>query len=587
MKFFGLISTAIVLIASIGQSCTATFPDESSTIPLQEIIENLNEAGLLSEEAYQKALVDVEQGRLELKSELLSRLADNTYQQSLNEHNLSNDFSAQNTPLGATESYRLVTSAFAIGSDLNEDELKEFSNVNLRETSSWLDQLNKTGILSTRVYSQLKTDILTEFEQTHVFLPISLAERQSQLYRQASGWMELEEDLSIEILAARLTQLKEAGILSNQKHKDLLEALQQQQLNGSIELLNYLDNSRLLDLCEYSENTEDYFTKVHSAVADMLVSQGIINSTFGEFEVTFKYSEDVLKNSNISEIEYFSFNEAKVSVHVDNRIYRQSNAYRPSKEEGDSIYRTLPRDTIKIFNKILHDQNSPYRVYEVSIPSFHAQKTFRDPDKGNTQIGFIALTKAQADIYFEMYVDNIHPTPLFTSARIDEILSLFEQIGLLDHLSPDQIESSQQLILESYIMERHELFSAFEDVILLFDWDGVGHTDIPYQSLTKYFSAISRGQFLPTEISDEFDQKSQTAAQTFILNGTEYHIPLSFEVSLDPKFFSSIRSVAEQEISTGKFYAVNVDYVPGYMFLSLAQLEALIAENLIELASSE
>ncbi|EKV01351.1 hypothetical protein Lepto7375DRAFT_3518 [Leptolyngbya sp. PCC 7375] len=197
-------------------------------------------------------------------------------------------------------------------------------------------------------------------------------------------------------------------------------------------------------------------------------------------------------------------------------------------------------------------------------------------------MGFIALTKNQADIYFGR--NDVYYLPLqFTSDRIDEILDLFEQIGLLDHLSPDQIESSRRLIAESYVTRRYEIFSAFKDVILLFEWES-GDIDTPYQRLTENFAAISRGQFSPTEISNEFDWDNQTAAQTFILNGTQYNTPLSFNGDwLDPNFFSFIQSVADQEISTGRFYAVDVDYdTPGYLFLTPTQLEMLRTENLIE-----
>ncbi|MEO0825458.1 MAG: hypothetical protein AAFY20_25000 [Cyanobacteria bacterium J06639_14] len=113
-----------------------------------------------------------------------------------------------------------------------------------------------------------------------------------------------------------------------------------------------------------------------------------------------------------------------------------------------------------------------------------------------------------------------------------------------------------------------------------------GNIDNPYQALTREFAAISRGYFTPTQITNEFDWDTQTAGQTFVINGTEYSQTLRFNGDwLDPEFFEFIQTVAAQEVPQGQFYPVyDTNEIIGYLFLTDAQYEALQAEELFQFA---
>ncbi|MFG6103431.1 hypothetical protein U2F10_14325 [Leptothoe sp. EHU-05/26/07-4] len=572
----------------------------------QDSIQTLNQMGLLSEATYQELRAALAQGYDKSRAAILQRMADDLSQRSLGGYRLDlgveSGYADILMSVAEVEQLRHLMDRLNATEGPSEDDLQQlqsfFEQLTARQNSHvndleerlyhLLNQLNSAGLLTERVYRQLHSQIDSEEIASEL-----------ALHQQAASWMSLDEQLSAEILAPELENFNAAEILSEENHTKLTEALRQEEIAHPIQFLNYYNRALLIDLRSYSKQPEDYLLAIYNAVAEMLLENDVVDTPIDNFEVQLEVNEESrvileayrrLAESSEHGDRYrllanddSLYYDAILSAKVNDRTYYQRNFYGGNPEGPNDSYRVTPEDITKLFNKVLYDQASPYRVYSVS----NFGPTFGDSTELANQLGFIALTKAQADIYFDHGFEANHSPLQFTSDRIDEILDLFEQIDLLDHLSPDQIEASRKLIAESYITQRYELFSAFKDVILLFEWES-GNVDTPYQSLTENFAAISRGQFSPTEISNEFDWESQTAAQTFILNGTQYHTPLEFNGDwLDPNFFSFIQSVADQEISTGQFYAVDVGYdTPGYLFLTPVQLEVLRSENLIQLTTS-
>ena len=602
----------------------------------QDMIRTLHEAGLLHDDTYQQLEADLEGGYSKSRAYILGRMAQDAYQQWLvdSDYPSNTTISVQHSDVEISidagsldsenlENLRLFLEDLNTRQNIDTSELGQFgafleqlsaieedpSPEDLHQLQTLLEQLNieqnaranalkarlpqvleqllVSGLLTERVYYKLKPEIDSRAIATDF-----------QLYQQAESWMRLDDELSVEILTPELNSFESINILSEDNRIKLTQALIQEEIAHPIQFLNYYNKALLFDLSSYSKQPEDYLVAIHNAVAEMLLKNDVVDTPIDNLEVRLEVNEESraslggyrrLAESNEHgdryrplANEYSLYYDAIFSAKVNDRTYYQRNFYGGNPEEPNDSYRVTPEDITKLFNKILYDQASPYKVYSVS----NFGPTFGDSTELANQVGFIALTKAQADVYFERSFAANHSPLQFTSDRIDEILDLFEQIGLLDHLSPAQIESGRKLIAESYITQQYEIFSAFEDVILLFEWES-GNMDTPYQSLTENFAAISREQFSPTEISNEFNLENQTAAQTFILNGTEYNTPLEFNGDwLDPNFFRFIQSVSEQEISVGKFYAVDVGYdAAGYLFLTPSQLEILRSDNLIQIAS--
>ena len=541
------------------ESATHDNPSETSAIVLPRIVQELGEIGLLAERAYQRSLIEAEQGTLERRSHLLQQLADESYRRFLDENNISQRAGVQ------------------LGFETPSDEY-------LAEFQQSLERLNQTGVLSSRVYRQLQADIT-----------VGQVGFLADLYRRAADLMRLYEALEADRVRPHLARLQEAGILSAAARADLLTALEAERLNDPIEFLEFSDQAILFDLRDYSDNPEEYFPAIHGAIAAMLLEQGMIENPFGDFELALKQRElwqstaelEALAAARGLNIEAFFHYDAVVSVEANGRYYKHASFYSPPNSEQDFLGKLESSEFIHLFNKILRDQASPYRLYTVGSSYAGFTGSFGPPIPPYAWFGVVALTQEQANVYFGQNHTRDHdPLPELTSDRIQAILVLFEQIGLLEHLSDEQIAAGRDLIAESYITHPYELLSAFENVLLTFDWES-GNIDNPYQALTQEFAAISRGYFSPTNITNEFDWNTQTAGQTFTLNGKEHSVSLEFQGDwLDPQFFEFIQSVVAQEIPQGNFYAAYDDYgTLGYFFLTKTQLEALEAEALLQFDS--
>ncbi|MGD1864658.1 MAG: hypothetical protein ACFB0D_08885 [Phormidesmis sp.] len=510
--------------------------NDSHDVALVEVLHNLNNAGLLTEETYNRTIREVEQGIIRVRSQLASKLVE------------------QNS----THTYTL----FAVP-DIND--LSEIQHI-LEPLNNELEQLNNTGILSTSVYEYLQS----ELSSGRLFHKL-------QLYQTAQIQLEREESVDPDLLKPRLDEIRAADIISEQGYISLLEALEASALQNPIEFLNYIDQAQMFDLTDYSLDPELYFPAIYQSVAQMLTRTGIVSSELSEFDLELVldqiYKFDRADTPELVEEEWRTY-DAVVSAQIDDRSYAQSSYYSPPSDEQDFLGRIESDGLASLFNKVLRDQSSPYRLF--SIASF-------TPHVDYSRFGIIALTEAQADVYWGGSWHETDYTNTFTSDRIAEIVTLFKNIELFTHLSTRELIAGEQRIARQYITEPYQLLSAFKDVILLFDWESAAG-DTPYKHLLESLSDISRGSFEPTHINDNFDWESQTASIAFTLNGTRYSADLEFNRDwLDPRFFEFVESVAAEEVLTGKFYPLSENgYGPdGYIFLNDEQWEVLRSQQII------
>ncbi|MEO0988769.1 MAG: hypothetical protein AAFY20_25005, partial [Cyanobacteria bacterium J06639_14] len=155
---------------------------------------------------------------------------------------------------------------------------------------------------------------------------------------------------------------------------------------------------------------------------------------------------------------------------VNGRYYKHASFYALPLDELDFLGRLEPWEFINLFNKILRDQASPYRLYIAEPGVASPRISFGSPVYLNEWFGVIALTAEQANIYLGRDINQHARLPELTSDRIEELLTLFEQIGLVEHLTRDQIEAGRNRIAQSYITRFYELFEAFDHVLLSFEW---------------------------------------------------------------------------------------------------------------------
>ena len=523
---------------------------------LVEVVHNLNEAGFLTDKAYYRTLREVEQGIINARSQLLRKLVE------------------QNGLLFFGSTIVMSSSSDAV----NSPEVQDLLN----QLNSKLEQLNHTGVLTESVYEQIQVEIAS----------INLFDT-SQLYSTAASLLEREEAVAPDLVRPQLDDFQSVGILSAQEYTSLLEALEASELQKPIEFLRYMDRAQVLDLNEYSLDPQQYLPAIYQSVAQMLYQGGLINGEISEFnpelilDEVYELNRRGLSNSSeASANEWRTYYDAVISVQINDRNYQQSSYYSPlSNERGFGSLSRVDYDAlVNLFNKILRDQSSPYRLF--SVPSFDYAFL------GNvvsSEFGVIALTEAQADAYWgrDWYVTDYANT--FTSDRIAEIITLLEDIELLDHLSEAEISEGKKQIARQYITHPYQLLSVFEGVVSLFDWESA-EGESPYTYFLEGLAQISRGSFNPTDIDDGFDWENQTASLAFTLNGTRYSTDLSFDGDwLDPNFFKFVESVAVEEGLEGRFYPLSYyGYgTEGYIFLNNRQFEALRSQQLIILNTVE
>ena len=530
---------------------TPTSPVEPAIV---SIARALCDVDLLTGLNCQTAIINAEQGNVDRRSQLLQEVVDEATGRFRSEHNI---------PPNA-----LVLIEF-------EGPLTEAALMQLHDL---LDQLNQTGVLSERVYAQLQTDL----NEDQISVP--------RLYNLALDRMLLFEALDPARVAPILDRFYDAGMISASGRHDLLAALDAGSLNDPIEFLQYMDQAVVFDLRNYPNQPEAYFLDIHQAIAEMLLETGLIVG-MSDFNFEFVLRSNQFWQVILESLEAHQIDDDRltipnrydviVSTQVGDRYYEHINLHRTPQSEEDFLGRLDLEELVNLFNKIFRDQASDYRLHTV-VPSYSYYDSRISADR-DSRFGVLALTETQAQIYFNRASLQLDPAAELTSDRIEEILTLFEQIGLVGHLSAEQIAAARDRIARQYITGPDELLAAFDDVLLRFEWES-GNIDNPYQALTEDFAAISRGYFAPTQITNEFDWETQTAAQTFVLNGIQYSQKLEFNGDwLDPQFFEFIQSVAAQAVSQGQFYPIYDRYgMSGYLFLTDDQYAALQTEGLFQ-----
>jgi hypothetical protein len=492
------------------------------------VVDNLYRQNFLTEATYQEVRRLVELGGIQKRSRLLHYVSVDSTHRWLEPHGLSS----------STNGSRSIPSNVVITGEMPPAELQQL-----------LQRLNDTGVLSSPVYGQLQE----ELEVGRIRLDIDL-------FRQAETRMRQYERLQPEAIAPYLQNLNTLGILSDENLTRLLQDLRAGQIESETDFVNYFDRALMLDLPNDSSNPDDYFQEIHQAIAQMLTEAGVAEIRLEDFRVEISEDSDPYPSNEEHNM--------IVSARVNGRLYQQG-LYYFSLSNTSNFLGQIDYEFIYLFNKILRDQASPYRVYTV-------------PNNG-----ILALTEEQARGYFGISPSAnqwSHDNSL-TSDRIQEILTLFEQIGLLNHLTPTQINAGKQRIAQTLITHPYELLMAFDNaVVVIEDWES-GNINNPYQEFTREFAVASRGAFTPTDISNEFDWENATAGQSLTVNGTRYSTALEFQGDwLDPNFFTFIEEVVAETSSEGKFYPLYREYgLVGYLFLTESQRRTLEAEELVTL----
>jgi len=423
----------------------------------------------------------------------------------------------------------------------------------------------------TQYLAKLKTcDLIGENQFIHFQSKINSNEfvHSLQLLPSIIEQVALKEHMNPDKLKVFADKLKSKEIVSLM-YDNLITDIQQENLKNPIDFLNYCNKAVVINEQDYPTEPDKYLEHIHKKTASIISELDFENFEF-----------QVVLDSSISDNDS-KFYDFIVSLKSNGKKYKQKSHYHlysPSKNQyyGNKIDQ---QEYYKIFNKILADLQSPYRLHEVKAYQGNAVewKVF----------GIIALTKEQADL---LHGGGVYFTPSYesfknklTSKKIEQAIEEYKKIGLLSHLTSEQIEKAKEKVSEQENTNLNDVLMAFPIVVYMFDTE-LGNLEDPYAELIREFKKISHTDFNATEISDNFDiEKKKKVELKFIIGNKLHTKTLKIEDDwIDTEFFSYIKSVVTEQKLKGQFYEL---YTGGQeasiIYLTKEQYDYLRAKKLL------
>ena len=339
-------------------------------------------------------------------------------------------------------------------------------------------------------------------------------------------------------------KLKSKNIVSIHYNKLLMD-IEQEKIKNPIEFLNYCNKAVIINEQDYSDEPKNYLEIIHRKTASI-----ISELSFENFEF------QVVLDSSISDNDS-KFYDFVVSLKSNSKKYKQKSSYHlysPSKNKyyGNKIDQ---QEYYKIFNKILADLQSPYRLHEV--------KSYQGNAVDWKVFGIIALSKEQADF---LHSGGVYFTPSYesfknklTSKKIELAIEEYKKIGLLSHLDIDQLTKSIETVKEKENENLNDVLKSFPEVILSFD-EELGNLENPYEEIVSEYSRISHQEFNPKNISDNFDLQKENVSLSFEFNDKTYETEFKVERDwIDTRFFDYMNEVISESKLNGQFYSLYGD----------------------------
>lgn len=359
--------------------------------------------------------------------------------------------------------------------------------------------------------------------------------------------------------------LKEYKV-ADTKYESLIKAIDEENIVEPVNLLLYCDRSVIIDTKNYPVEPEKYLEIIHQQTASTLPELAFTN-----FEFKIVPGEEF--SNGRKNIDFI------VSLKSNGRVYKQKSNYHHFLWDEKTPFgcQIDYNNYFKIFNKILRDLHSPYRLHVVLIHS--------NNNGDNPLFGIMALNKKQRIILSKEtsylkpdYIDFIKKP---TSQEIDNTIEEFIKIGLFSNLTADEINQGKENAAELYIKYKNQILSAFPNMTYSHKQE-IGDVKNPYAEIVKKFVKISHNQFNPTQISNPFDADKSETTLKFKIGNQSYSKVLKVEEDwIDSNVYSFIKSVVFQNKLKGQFYKIETRGHLEYVYLTKKQYDYIKAKKLL------
>lgn len=248
------------------------------------------------------------------------------------------------------------------------------------------------------------------------------------------------------------------------------------------------------------------------------------------------------------------------------------DAPKPDSARGRPFH-YLPDEFAALLNQYLRDQGSPVRLY-VATPE-------NDPTLSDARAGLLLLTPVQRAAWgpaWHLLDGPPQPDTLFTSARIEQALALYQRLGLLAGLSPAELAEGREQARGGTMGSYAALLNGFPRLVVSTGGEDAEQPQAYAQAL-RQVAAATRGAFRPTHIRDTFAGevgRKQHSTFSFVAGGRRYHAALTSDLGWMINDFASLVQRAVRETTNGQLYYLGYGNETGlYLFLTNAQAAAL------------
>lgn len=419
-----------------------------------------------------------------------------------------------------------------------------------------LEKIKKSGLLTDRVYAYAQKGLDTGRYVAEVQMIGDLAGMSAVLERLAPGK-----------LLPLAESLHKNTIVSDSSFVRLKNDINNGKIESSSQLADYCKLSRVIDLTKYQDDPDIWLEQLHHDIASILP---------GLYFTNFSYTVIPDTSFSIPGIRY------RVSLVCNGQVYKYTSIpindwrHRQGKISAKDI---MTEDFYRIINKVLTDQQSPFRIHSLMFGAG------TDTEEHFGHMALIALTAQQAESFITanlfdyLFISMDEYDPALTSGKIDSALIGWQKMGLFAHLPNAEINRG---------IENAKADGQFMIDALLADFPGVTYrvdlstmnSQHPYVDLIKSLAKITHGAFTPTGIVQKkikgglilkYQYKGKTHSYTFhqtvpwISNGT-----LTF-----------IKRLSPANNLPGNFYPLRHDDT--LIYLTKEQHDYAVKERLLDL----
>ncbi|MDN3580576.1 hypothetical protein [Mucilaginibacter flavus] len=417
-----------------------------------------------------------------------------------------------------------------------------------------LEKIKKAGLLTDKVYTYALKSIDSGRYLVELQMIGSLTEMSSRM-----EWLTPKRLLPV------AEELHKNSIVNDSSFLRLKDDINQGKIESAFQLNDYCNFDRVFDMAKYPDDPAIWLEQMHRDIASILP----------DLEFTdFSYTEIPDTSISLNGVRF------KVSLTCNGHVYKHISL--PINNYRNPRGKVIPKDIFvedfyRIFNKVLTDSKSPYRLHSMML-------SHTGPKEDINCFALIALKNVQGEIFMKepcmsyMLVSMDGYDNALTSAKIDSTIAGWKKMGVFKHLSNARLKEAIDETEAADPFSTATLLSNFPGVIYnLHDAESV--QSLPYADLLTHFAQITHGEFNPSKIIQI--KASRGFKLQYLSKGKihSYTFPTAYGW-FDVKFPTFLKQLSRENNLTGNFYHLRYDEAA--IYLTKQQYDYALTNKLFE-----